>query len=389
PADITATPIPTGSSAASGTQTFVVGAIPTTPTSIAATNVACISFTAYWNSVANASSYLLDVATDAGFTSFVSGFNQLNVGNVATYNVTGLNPSINYWYRVWSVNCGTKSLTASATQTVTTGSGPASPGTPTVTSTSCTPPSDILTRAAGVIPGGITYYWQGTNPYGTSTALIGTTTYTATSSGAYYIRARTSGGCWSTSDSIKLNISNVTAGKITSNEVACGGSNPGTFTETVAATGLGVTYKWQSSSPTNGAFADIGGATSNTYASPPLALGNYYFRRVETVGGPCPPAYSDTVLLEVASSPTIIASADVTICTGSSTTLSASGGLTGYYRWAPAVSLNDSTLDSPEASPTITTTYTVTGYNGSTEKVVNGGFESVNTGFTSQYGYVL
>jgi hypothetical protein len=58
--------------------------------------------------VAGATTYYLDVATDAGFTSFVPGYNNLNVGNVTSYNVTGLNCGTTYYYRVRAGNsCGT------------------------------------------------------------------------------------------------------------------------------------------------------------------------------------------------------------------------------------------------------------------------------------------
>ena len=48
---------------------------------------------------------------------------------------------------------------------------------------------------------------------------------------------------------------------------------------------------------------------------------------------------------------------DVSICLGESVRLSASGGVT--YAWSPSASLNDSTLASPVAIPSVTTTYNV------------------------------
>lgn len=51
-----------------------------------------------------------------------------------------------------------------------------------------------------------------------------------------------------------------------------------------------------------------------------------------------------------------------TICAGSTTSLSAAGA-TSYY-WSPANSVNDSLAQSVAASPTVNTTYTVIGYNG-------------------------
>ena len=79
--------------------------IPDPPVATAATSVATTSFTANWNSSANASSYRLDVATDAGFTSYVSGYQDLTVGGTSQ-SVTGLTPNTAYHYRVRAVNAG-------------------------------------------------------------------------------------------------------------------------------------------------------------------------------------------------------------------------------------------------------------------------------------------
>jgi len=58
--------------------------------------------------VTGATTYFLDVATDNSFTNFVPGFNNLNVGNVTSYNVTGLTCNTTYYYRVRAGNsCGT------------------------------------------------------------------------------------------------------------------------------------------------------------------------------------------------------------------------------------------------------------------------------------------
>lgn len=72
------------------------------PTTTAATIVDSVSFRANWTSAVNASSYYLDVATDSQFTSFVPGFQNLNVNNVTSYVVTGLTTNQNYFYRLRS-----------------------------------------------------------------------------------------------------------------------------------------------------------------------------------------------------------------------------------------------------------------------------------------------
>ncbi|MFZ1824987.1 MAG: T9SS type A sorting domain-containing protein, partial [Chitinophagales bacterium] len=57
-------------------------------------------------------------------------------------------------------------------------------------------------------------------------------------------------------------------------------------------------------------------------------------------------------------SPEVITSGDVTIISGESTTLSASGGI--IFSWVPTTGLSDPTIANPIANPTETTEYTVT-----------------------------
>ncbi len=83
---------------------------------------------------------------------------------------------------------------------------PANPGNPTSNSPQCNPPGVTLTRA-GTPPAGVTWYWQ-TAATGTSTANSGAT-YTATTSGTYYLRAQNdTSSCWSTgAGSVAITIS--------------------------------------------------------------------------------------------------------------------------------------------------------------------------------------
>ena len=86
-----------------------------TPTSSAGTSVTSTSFSANWSAVSGVSSYLLDVATNNTFTTMVSGYSALSVGNVTTYSVTGLSASTTYYFRVRVDN---SICTNSTTQTV-------------------------------------------------------------------------------------------------------------------------------------------------------------------------------------------------------------------------------------------------------------------------------
>ena len=94
--------------------------LPGVPTATAGTSITSSSFSANWSAPTNgATGYYLDVSTSSTFASFVTGYNNLNVGNVTTYSVTGLSPSTTYYYRVRAYNV-TGSTASSSTITVAT-----------------------------------------------------------------------------------------------------------------------------------------------------------------------------------------------------------------------------------------------------------------------------
>src|SRR4030095_14394667 len=73
------------------------------PRDALATYVASYSFTANWhsgNGSLPATSYHLDVSTSSSFDTYVTGYQNLNVGNVTSFSVTGLNASTAYYFRV-------------------------------------------------------------------------------------------------------------------------------------------------------------------------------------------------------------------------------------------------------------------------------------------------
>ncbi len=84
----------------------------------------------------------------------------------------------------------------------------------------------------------------------------------------------------------------------------------------------------------------------------------YLVTKLDTLG--CSETGTDTVVVKSAP-PLIILPQDTSICSGQSVTLYVNGGGV-FYTWSPATGLNATIGDSVVASPTVTITYTVLGY---------------------------
>jgi len=83
---------------------------PAAPKAQAATNVTASSFIANWRSVSGATDYRLDVSTSNTFTTYEPGYQDLSVGNMTSFPVTGLSAHTTYYYRVRAYNgCATSS----------------------------------------------------------------------------------------------------------------------------------------------------------------------------------------------------------------------------------------------------------------------------------------
>ena len=136
------------------------GASLAAPNATSASNVAETSFTANWDAVLGATGYYLDVATDNSFNNMVSGYNNLDVGNVTSYSVTGLSASTTYYYRVRAYD-GSTTSDNSNTITVTT----SSQSTGTVT--------DIYISEVSDAPSSASEYIELYNPDNTAFDLTG------------------------------------------------------------------------------------------------------------------------------------------------------------------------------------------------------------------------
>ncbi|MCF8407902.1 MAG: T9SS type A sorting domain-containing protein [Crocinitomicaceae bacterium] len=184
----------TTSGTATSVSTFTVSSVPLAPTANAATSLTASGFTANWQTVSGATSYILDVSTVNTFASFVTGYTALNVGNVLTKNVTGLSSGTTYYYRVRATNgtcTGANSATITAVTTSAACSGTPAPGNTNTSSASVTSGSTVNLSLQNAISGtGVSYQWQSgpsnTGPWTTFGATSATQTSAALTSTTWF-----------------------------------------------------------------------------------------------------------------------------------------------------------------------------------------------------------
>ena len=110
---------------------------------------------------------------------------------------------------------------------------------------------------------------------------------------------------------------------------------------------------WQVSTNSS-TWSNIIGANNTTLASNQIGnLTSIRYYRAKVISGSCPEVYSNTVTISILSLPTINAGIDKSVCSGSSVTLSGTGGTS--YSWDGGVTNNISFV------PLSTYSYTLTG----------------------------
>ncbi|QHL87926.1 T9SS type A sorting domain-containing protein [Nibribacter ruber] len=247
------------------------------------------------------------------------------------------NPTVTTTYTV----TGTSAAGCSISKTVTVKVNPIPVANAGVDKVVCSRQAIVLGTAATT---GYTYSWSPAIGLSSTKVANPTLTYISESNEPIvvdYTVTVTANGCTST-DVVRVTV-NPAAYAGPDIAVCAGGSAQ------LQAFG-GLTYSW---SPTTG-------LSDPTIANPvvtPTATTTY----TVTVTGPnaiC--LKTDQIKVTVNPLPVISANATLgTICQGASTTLSATGGV--RYEWAPATGLSDATSANSVATPTETTTYTVTG----------------------------
>lgn len=180
----------------------------------------------------------------------------------------------------------------------------------------------------------------------TTGTTAGTTTYTVTG---------TLNGCVSDPVNSAITVNTVPVASAQNQTICSGATTSINLTANIPNT----TFAWTTvASGVTGASNGTGTQINQTLFS--LTGGTVTYTVTPTVGT-CSGIPID-VLVTVNATPTIVATpSNSDVCAGASVTLAATGAFT--YTWSPAAGLSSTTGSSVFASPTATTTYTVTGTN--------------------------
>ena len=162
-----------------------------------------------------------------------------------------------------------------------------------------------------------------------------------------YILTASNGTCSNTDTVVVTVVPKPTANAGTDKTICKGDS------VTIGTTGVaGTSYSWSPSA----------GLNHDTIAQPianPSVTTTY---TLTVSNGIC--TNKDSVIVTVAPQPIANAGANKTICKGDSTIIGTASVSGTSYTWSPSTGLNSTTLAQPNASPTVTTTYTLTASNG-------------------------
>ena len=250
--------------------------------------------------------------------------------SATTGSVVIASPVVTTIYTVTGI--GANNCSNTATRTVTVNALPAISAT-SGTANLCYGSSTTLSAT-----GGVSYSWA---PSAGLSATTGSpVTVTPSVATTYTVSGTNANGCSNTA-SVTVNVTRVSVSP--ASVAICRGSSV-----TLTASGA-ATYSW---SPSSG----LNTATGNTVVSSTNTSRTY---TVTGVQGTC--TLTATAAITVNALPTINTSVSpsASLCAGSSATMTASGGVS--YSWLPVAGLNVASGSSVIATPTVTTTYTVTG----------------------------
>jgi len=273
-----------GTSTSNNSNTASTITCPNAPSSIIITNHTESSFDIHWESVAGATSYLIDVAHSNTFTSGHC-FN-LPV-TTTSKSITGLYSGTIFYVRVRAVNAGGSSANSIHVATMTLPSSPVADYNQehcigsTVSNLYSTPPYGCVTDWYTTPTGGIAL--------SSSSPLI---------SGLYYAESRNTTLGYVSATRTTISVTTLDPVVITSQPTSVNINEGESITFSLAATGGRVRYQWQESTD-NGLSWKFVDSNSPSYviSNTKAWMNNYKYKCF--VYGPCTSQYSDIVSLNI------------------------------------------------------------------------------------------
>lgn len=363
---------------------------PITPTAYSGYS-SCSTWYAQWQNDTFVSGYFLDVATTSNFATgtYVPGFQDLNVGNVIVYPITGLTPGTTYYYRIRNNNLGC-GVSGNSNVISFVAGGANAPTIGTITHPTCSTATGSFT-----ITNYVSWHNYTISP---STGVSRSGAVVTAPPGSYTITDSNS-GCTSAATSFTINaqpVSSVAPTGVTGTNTICNGTST-VLTLTGGTAGSG-TATWYS-----GSCAGTAVGTGNSITVSPTSTTTYYVR----YEGGCNTTTCASRTVTVNNFVTTAnAGPDQSLANATSFTLAANTPTVGTGVWTivsgPSTSLSQfSSATSPTATftPSITGTYVLSwtisnSCNSTTDQVVianncvsnlitNGDFSGGSTGWTN------
>ena len=290
--------------------------VPVTPVTTTNQSILCSGFTGNWLASGNASSYQIEVSTTQNFSSLLTGYNPLILGNVLSHAVTGLQENAPYYWRVSGINaCGTGLPSAGVPVTTAT-----LVGTVSMSSNSPVCVGNTLQFTANSTYPGSSFQWSGPNGFTASGATGSRSTLTQQDSGVYQVSANAAGcATHNVNTNIVVNSSAVIS-SLGGNTPLCSGE---TLVITASVQGGGLSYLWYGP---NG-YTQVGNSLQRNIVQ---ADSGWYYLHLTAAG--CN-TVRDSIFIQVNPSLSITVSNSGPLCAGAPLYLNATF-VSGYpYSW--------------------------------------------------------
>jgi photosystem II stability/assembly factor-like uncharacterized protein len=308
--------------------------VPPAPVATAATLVSTSGFTANWNTISGVPAYFLDVSVDAGFTSFLTGYNNFAT-SLGSQTITGLSDGTTYYYRVRGANFSGTSTNSGSVTTITLPLAPAANAASAITATGFSANWSAVSGASeyriDVSTDNAFSFFVGSYfnqlVSGTSLSISGLTAGTT-----YFYRVRAANNSGSSTNSSTRSVLTLPAAPVANDAIAITSS---TFTAGWNAVSTATGYLIDVSTASN--FTSFVTGYNNTSVSGTSLMvtlpveGTTYYYRVRSVSAAGTSASSNTISTLLKPSAPVANAATLVAADGFTASWSAAPGATGYY----------------------------------------------------------